>query len=107
MKTKSLKSKIKPGMTADEIIDVATDRDKIMAVCRKISTQRPPGNESEFIFSVFAQAVRDAAGSQYKKAARYELSKPKYYALELLGIDTEWARGQFQKAGVPIMGESK
>lgn len=88
------------------ILESSTEKQRAFAVVRKIGTQRPAGNHANLIFAVFKQAVHDfynrTGFSQTDHAILY-LKKPVVRELEILGIDTEWARTLFKKANTRAM----
>ena len=91
-------------MNRQPSIHSAPDRAK--AVLRKIAYQVPETRKAHLVFAVFAQAVRDCYGSRnglYGREARKYLSRHPITHLDILGIDTDWARDQFAKANLEIM----
>ena len=90
----------------NQLIKNSTEKERAYAVVKKISTQRPHGADSNLIFAVFQQAVRDMynrnSKSNWRGAINY-LKRKNIRELEILGIDTEWARSLFKKADTEAM----
>lgn len=89
------------------IIEESTELEMAKAVCKKISHQAPNGNESALIFAVFRQAVLDCyyMGMPVRDSheARSYLRRNTVPTLEVLGVDTDWARDLFKKANTVAM----
>ena len=74
------------------------------ALVSKISTQRPPGPESNLMFAIFSGAIVDYYGDNQlnHRSASIYLTQEEIPHLAVLGINTEWAMGLFKKAGLNI-----
>ena len=74
------------------------------AIVNKISTQRPPGPESNLMFAVFTGAIVDYYSDNHlnAKSASIYLTRKESPHLAALGIDTSWAMGLFKKAKLVI-----
>ena len=91
-----------------KIIEESTEFDRARAVCKKISHQRPAGNHATLVFAVFRQVVLDSFGRHGEPKpdhdeARSYLRRLPIAHLELLGIDSVWARDLFKMANTRIM----
>lgn len=85
-----------------------TEAMKARAICKKIAYQVPDGNMERLLFAIFRQAVLDSYGTNGTPRsdlheARAYLRLPVVPHLEVLGIETEWARSLFKKANVRAM----
>jgi len=83
------------------------------AIILKISKQVPPNSpEATLMFAVFASAARDltliessTAEKLQKDSARKYFSCKEIVHLSVIGIETDWVKGLFKKAGVEFLLE--
>ena len=71
------------------------------AVTNKIKKQMPDNANAKLMFAVFEAAVSDLFNKPQKSNALSYLSKEMLH-LEIIGIDSAWARGLLIKAGLEI-----
>ncbi len=71
------------------------------AVTNKIKKQMPDNANAKLMFAVFETAVSDLFNKAQKSSAVNYISKEMPH-LEIIGIDSAWARGLLVKAGLEI-----
>ena len=85
----------------EKVDGIADQRAAAMAVAKKVGYQFPKTPEGALMRAIFQQSVVDLFLRTFRTGACLHL-KGRIFEAEMCGIDAEWIRFQFHRAGVSL-----